>query len=83
MSDYYCGGVVGSHLTTEAETKWKTNSYVNVVARVHDLLMLVGLSAQLPNQVVQGEGAAMTSSKYMYDVKMMKRSMKTEKKNYS
>ena len=61
MSDYYCDGVAGSHSTMEAETKWMTNSYVNVVARVHGLLMLVGLSVQLPNQVEQVEDAARMS----------------------
>ena len=61
MSDYYCDGVVDSHLTMEAETKWMTNSYVNVVAHAHDLPMLVGLSVQLPNQVVLVEDDAMRS----------------------
>ena len=60
VSDYCDGVVVGSRLTTELETKWMTNSYVNVVAHVHDLLMLVGLSVQLPNQVVQVEDAETT-----------------------
>ena len=58
MSDY-CDGVEGSHLTME--TKWMTNSNVNVVAHAHDLPMLAGLSVQLPNQVVQVEDAATTS----------------------
>ena len=59
MSNYYCDGVVGSHLTMK--TKWMTNSYVDVVAHAHDLLMSVELSVQLPNQVVQVEDAATTS----------------------
>lgn len=58
MSDYY-DGVVGSHLTMK--TTWMMNSYVNVVAHAHDLLMLVELSIQLPNQVVQVKDAVTTS----------------------
>ena len=58
MSDYY-DGVVGSHLTMKKT--WMMNSYANVVAHAHDLLMLVELSIQLPNQVVQVKDAVTTS----------------------
>ena len=57
VSDYW----MNSHLTMESERVTSyASSKVNVVDHVRDLLMLVGLSIQLPNRVVRAKKDGVT-----------------------